>query len=100
MPIHDYVCADCGHAVEVMHSVHRHGPTICPNCGGPMKRTLAAPAVHFKGSGWARKDRSSATKSNRAPSTEAGSSSGEKPVSTSTDSVASSEATSSPKEPD
>lgn len=58
MPLYDYVCANCGHEVEVMHSVHDHGPTVCPVCGGPMKKAIVAPAVHFKGSGWARKDRS------------------------------------------
>lgn len=58
MPLYDYVCAKCGHEVEVMHSVHDLGPTVCPVCGGPMKKAIVAPAVHFKGSGWARKERS------------------------------------------
>ena len=58
MPLYDYVCATCGHEVEVMHSVDGHGPTVCPVCGGPMKKAIVAPAVHFKGSGWARKERS------------------------------------------
>ncbi len=77
MPIHDYVCSNCGHTMEVMHSVHGHGPSNCPKCGGAMKRAFAAPAVHFKGSGWARKDRSSSAKPSRAESKEAGASSGE-----------------------
>jgi putative FmdB family regulatory protein len=58
MPIHDYICSNCGYEIEVLHPVHSHGPTVCPKCGGHMKQTMAAPAVHFKGSGWARKDRS------------------------------------------
>ena len=66
MPIHDYVCANCGYEIEVMHSVHGHGPSTCRECGGPMKRAIAAPAVHFKGSGWARKDRSDSGKRSRA----------------------------------
>jgi putative FmdB family regulatory protein len=65
MPIHDYVCSNCGYKVEVMHSVHGHGPSTCPECGGPMKRAIGAPAVHFKGSGWARKDRSDSGKRSR-----------------------------------
>ena len=78
MPIHDYICANCGYEIEVMHPVHGHGPTTCPQCGGPMKKTLAAPAVHFKGSGWARKDRSDAARPSRAASraVETGSGSG------------------------
>ena len=77
MPNYDYVCANCGHEMEVMHSVHGHGPASCPKCGGAMKRAFSPPAVHFKGTGWARKDRSSAGKPSRAGSTETGSGSGE-----------------------
>jgi putative FmdB family regulatory protein len=55
VPIYDYTCVACGHEVEVIHSVHADGPA-CPKCGGQMKKALVAPAVHFKGSGWARKE--------------------------------------------
>jgi putative FmdB family regulatory protein len=74
MPLYDYVCANCGHEVEVMHSVHGHGPGTCSVCGGPMKKAIAAPAVHFKGSGWARKERTGSSRASRA-SSETGSSS-------------------------
>jgi putative FmdB family regulatory protein len=57
VPFYDYVCDKCGHEVEVMHSVHGHGPSACPKCGGEMKKAITAAAVHFKGSGWARKER-------------------------------------------
>ena len=70
MPIYDYLCSTCGHGIEVMHSVHGHGPTTCTECGGPMKKAITAAAVHFKGSGWARKDRSDATRSARATTKE------------------------------
>ena len=64
MPIYDYACTRCGRVVEVVHGVNGQGPTACETCGGPMKKLLSSPAVHFKGSGWAKKDRgaSSATK--------------------------------------
>jgi putative FmdB family regulatory protein len=73
MPTYDYVCASCGNELEVMHSVHADGPTVCVKCGGTMKKTFAAPAVHYKGSGWARKDRSSPGKSGRVERKEDGS---------------------------
>lgn len=58
MPIYDYDCAACGLRVEVVHSIHAPGPTQCPNCGdGPIRKAIAAAAVHFKGSGWAKRDR-------------------------------------------
>lgn len=58
MPLYDYDCAACGRRMEVVHGVHAPGPTHCPNCGGgPLRKAIAAPAVHFKGSGWAKRDR-------------------------------------------
>lgn len=58
MPLYDYVCAACGRRFEVIHGVHADPPTACPLCGsGPVRKAIAAPAVHFKGSGWAKKER-------------------------------------------
>jgi putative FmdB family regulatory protein len=58
MPLYDYDCLECGRRIEVVHGVHAPGPTHCPNCGGgPLKKAIAAPAVHFKGSGGAKKER-------------------------------------------
>jgi putative FmdB family regulatory protein len=62
MPIYDYICAKCGHELEVIHSVTADGPSACPKCGGTMKKAIVAPAVHFKGSGWARKEKSGSSK--------------------------------------
>ena len=76
MPTYDYVCVSCGHQVEVMHSVHADGPSVCAVCGGPMKKAIGVPAVHYKGSGWARKEKSSAGKASRVDRKDAGSSAG------------------------
>jgi putative FmdB family regulatory protein len=58
MPTYDYACAACGHRFEVIHGVHGPGPASCPSCGGgPVRKAIAAPSVHFKGSGWAKVDR-------------------------------------------
>ena len=64
MPLYDYDCTECGRRVEVIHGVHSPGPTHCPNCGGgPLRKAITAPAVHFKGSGWAKKERHAAVAS-------------------------------------
>ena len=64
MPLYDYDCAACGRRFEVIHGVHADGPTTCPLCGsGPVRKAIAAPAVHFKGSGWAKKERRAGTRS-------------------------------------
>ena len=61
MPIYEYVCSSCGRRIDVMHGIHGHGPATCEACGGAMKKALTAPAIHFKGSGWAKKDARSST---------------------------------------
>ena len=58
MPTYDYECRNCGNRVEVLHGVNDSGPTSCTVCGGPMRKLLSSPAIVFKGSGWAKKDRS------------------------------------------
>ena len=75
MPRYDYACSACGEVVEFRHGINEAGPRTCPNCGreGTMRKTFAAPTVHFKGSGWAKKDRSttsSPTKSRSSSSSE------------------------------
>ena len=57
MPIYDYVCGSCGHRFEVLRGINEAGPHQCPECGGPVARAFVPPTIHFKGSGWAKKDR-------------------------------------------
>jgi putative FmdB family regulatory protein len=54
--MYDYQCEKCAHVVEVTHGVHDKGPTRCEVCGGPMRKLMSSPSIHFKGSGWAKKD--------------------------------------------
>ena len=61
MPLYDYRCTDCGREVEVMHGINDTGPSTCQHCGGAMRKALSPPAIHFKGSGWAKKDAASAS---------------------------------------
>jgi putative FmdB family regulatory protein len=60
MPTYDYECAACRRRFEVVHGVHAEGPTACPICGkGPVRKVITAANVHYKGSGWAKKERRS-----------------------------------------
>jgi len=56
VPIYDYVCAN-GHTTEVIHGVNDAGPANCPICGAPLRKAVSAPAIVFKGSGWAKMER-------------------------------------------
>ena len=65
MPTYDYRCTKCGREIEVMHGIHATGPEACEACGSAMLKVLSPPAIHFKGSGWAKKD--AAASSKKAP---------------------------------
>lgn len=69
MPLYDYIC-DNGHIVEVMHGVNDSGPAKCERCGAQMRKLLSTPAIVFKGSGWAKKDRSSKPAAREKPATD------------------------------
>jgi putative FmdB family regulatory protein len=71
MPTYDYKCANCGHVVEVVRGVNEAGPTVCPVCGGLLRKQMSAPAIHFRGTGWAKKDARQAIAA-RAGKTESG----------------------------
>lgn len=67
MPHYDYRCTECGREVEVMHGIHDSGPETCQHCGAAMRKALSTPAIHFKGSGWAKKDAAAATAKKAKP---------------------------------
>lgn len=59
MPIYEYVCTACDHRTDILHGINDPGPVFCPSCGGEgtMRKLFAPPTIHYKGSGWAKKDR-------------------------------------------
>ncbi len=70
MPTYDYVCRACGHRVEIHHGLYADQPTQCPSCHShALRKAIAAPAIVFKGSGWAKKDRSQARSTKAAGDT-------------------------------
>jgi putative FmdB family regulatory protein len=67
VPLYDYDCAACGRRFEVIHGVHADPPSSCPLCGsGPVRKAFATPTIHFKGSGWAKKERRAGTRTGAA----------------------------------
>jgi putative FmdB family regulatory protein len=74
VPIYEYVCSACHHRVDILHGINEDGPTFCPSCGaeGTMRKAFAAPTVHFKGTGWAKKDRSTGSRTKAAAAAESG----------------------------
>jgi putative FmdB family regulatory protein len=91
VPLYDYDCAACGRRFEVIHGVHADSPAACPLCGGgPVKKAITAASVHYRGTGWAKKERRAAIKSGASSkgddgSAESGSSGADKAAASSSD---------------
>lgn len=56
MPLYEYKCQKCGENVESIQRVSDPPYTICPHCGGELKKLFSAPAIQFKGSGFYKTD--------------------------------------------
>ncbi len=66
MPTYEYVCTDCGDDLEVVQSIHADSLTICPSCGGRLRKVFGNVGVVFKGSGFYKTDsRAEAKRSKR-----------------------------------
>ena len=97
MPLYDYDCAACGRRFEVIHGVDAPGPESCPLCGsGPVRKAFAPPAIHFKGSGWAKKERRAAVKTASKSSDEGGDAASGAPKDKGDEGATASEGTSTP----
>ena len=52
MPTYEYACRRCGHTFEIVQSFQDDALTVCPECGGELRKVFAPPAITFKGSGF------------------------------------------------
>jgi putative FmdB family regulatory protein len=68
VPTYDYQCRQCGHTVEVIHSMQESGPERCERCGGELRRVFFPAGIIFKGSGFYKTDSRSAGSSSTSTS--------------------------------
>ncbi|MDD9799195.1 MAG: zinc ribbon domain-containing protein [Gammaproteobacteria bacterium] len=53
MPIYEYVCRSCGHALEALQKIGEAPLSRCPGCGAEeLKKKVTAAAFRLKGTGW------------------------------------------------
>ncbi|HEU5163378.1 MAG TPA: FmdB family zinc ribbon protein [Thermoanaerobaculia bacterium] len=52
MPLYEYQCQECAETHEVIQRMSDPAYTICPACGGALKKLISSPAIQFKGSGF------------------------------------------------
>ena len=63
MPTYEYRCRDCGHTFDVVQAMSDETLTVCPVCGGELRKVFAPPAISFKGSGFYATDHGKKSKS-------------------------------------
>ena len=86
VPKYQYQCKDCGEALEVQQSFTDDALTVCPNCGGDLRKVFNAVGVVFKGSGFYKTDSRSSGSSSSSSSGSSSSSSDSSSSSSSSDS--------------
>jgi putative FmdB family regulatory protein len=63
MPTYSYRCTECETAFDIHQAFTDDSLTVCPKCGGKLRKLFSAVGVSFSGSGFYRNDsRASETK--------------------------------------
>ena len=61
MPTYEYRCKGCGEHLEVVQGFRDEALTVCPNCGGELRKVFGSVGIVFKGSGFYKNDSRSST---------------------------------------
>jgi putative FmdB family regulatory protein len=56
MPTYEYECTQCHTRTEAVQKFSDAPLTICPECGGELKKVFSAVGIVFKGSGFYKND--------------------------------------------
>src|ERR1700688_3020618 len=68
MPTYEYECQACHQRVEAVQRFTDPALSVCPHCGGELRKVFSAVGVVFKGSGFYKNDsRKAEKKSTPAP---------------------------------
>lgn len=56
MPTYQYACTSCGEQIEAVQRFTDDPLTVCPACGGTLRKVFSPVGIVFKGSGFYRTD--------------------------------------------
>ena len=87
MPTYEYECQHCHERVEAVQKFSDASLTVCPLCGGELRKVFSAVGIVFKGSGFYKNDSrksGSSGESSSTPSTSSSSTTTESSSSSST----------------
>jgi putative FmdB family regulatory protein len=80
VPIYEYQCESCSHALEALQKLSDAPLTQCPACGQPtLKKHISAAGFRLSGGGWYETDFKSGKKKNLAGDSNSSSSSSSAP---------------------
>jgi putative FmdB family regulatory protein len=91
VPTYQYVCTECDTPLEAVQSFTDDALTVCPTCGGRLRKVFSAVGVVFKGSGFYRTDSRSTSSASVGDSSDSGKSAAKESSSGSSDKGTSSE---------
>ena len=74
MPTYSYRCTECSNAFDIHQSFTDDSLTVCPTCGGVLRKVFSPVGVTFSGSGFYRTDSRAAAKSEGSGSSSSASS--------------------------
>jgi putative FmdB family regulatory protein len=75
LPTYSYKCTECGTAFDIQQAFTDDSLTVCPNCGGKLRKVFTAVGVTFNGSGFYRNDSRATSKSSESSGSSSSSSS-------------------------
>ena len=61
MPTYSYRCTECETAFDIQQAFTDDSLTVCPTCGGVLRKVFSAVGVSFSGSGFYRNDSRAST---------------------------------------
>jgi putative FmdB family regulatory protein len=75
MPTYEYECQHCHERVEAVQKFSDAALTVCPLCGGELRKVFSAVGIVFKGSGFYKNDSRKSGSSSESSTTSSSSSS-------------------------
>jgi len=83
VPTYSYRCTECETAFDIHQAFTEDSLTVCPTCGGKLRKVFSAVGVTFNGSGFYRTDSRGTTKSSESGSSSSSSSTSSTPAASS-----------------
>lgn len=56
MPTYQYACTECDHRFDAVQAFSDPSLSVCPECGGKLRKVFSSVGIVFKGSGFYRTD--------------------------------------------